>query len=346
MKKYLLPLIICCALQIHTLAQNVNNYYGAWELNHVLEISKQFAKPEIAEVKMRTEKKGKIKTVVFKFNTDGKITDCLKSKNDDSLKRSAEITYNQENLISSAVFYEKDKYDLAYTILYNDAVMVTNLSRTDKNGDVDYRKILKYDSNNDIIEQSFSYKKNGKVNHLWKYEYYDKGKLSHTYYYKKGKLKREYDYMCKEEGEEIIKKDFFKVCKIQEVKGDTITTIYQSTNHKGKAEKSIYKFTAKDTLPLVQVHYNNKNEITSMFTYEQSYDKMTSRIYYNNGKIRSEYRVAFSGDKISLVTYIRKKKIKFTEEKVYNETGYLISSKSYGKNKKFKEETSVEYRFR
>ena len=132
MKKYLLPLIISCAFPFHVLAQNANNYYGAWHLSSLLEFSKPYAKPEIAEVKIRTEKKGKIKTVVYKFNTDGKITDCLKSKNNDSLTRTAEITYNQEKLISSAVFYKKDKFDLAYTILYNDAGMVTNLSQDRK----------------------------------------------------------------------------------------------------------------------------------------------------------------------------------------------------------------------
>jgi len=339
----LILLFLSVSFLNNSFAQLDYRYYWSFEVNNLLDGAKYYSDSSVSEVKVHSIYKKKVKNSIYKYNEKGFLTEFYKGKNNDSIEKKATISYGEKNQIQKAKFYKKHKIDLQYNFSYNEVGKLTELKRMDDEGKIIILRNIKYNKDGFTEESTTSFKNSSETKFMWKYEYYDKGKMAHSYYYKKGKLKREYDYMCKEEGEQVTRKNLNKICQWYETSKDTLTAIYQSTDDKGRMRKSIYKYTFKDTLLLAEIHYNHKNELSTKITYDNSYDRILTRTFFHKGKINSQMTNTYSRDKIASVTFTYKGKLSSKTEHTFNEENLLISSKSYDKKNKVIAESTVSY---
>lgn len=324
-------------------AQFNYGYYWALEVDNLLGAAKKFSDTSVSEVKIHSIYKKKVRNTIYKFNDKGYLTEFYKGKKDDSTEKKALVYYDEKNRIKSAKYYKKHKVDLQFNFVHNEKDKLTEFKRMNEDCEIVILRNFKYNNDGFIEESTQSFKNSSETKLTWKYEYYDKGKISHSYFYKKGKLKREYDYMCKEEGEQVTRKNLNKVCQWYETNKDTLTAIYQNTDDKGKVRKTIYKYTVKDTLILAEIHYTDKNQLQLKITYDKSHDKQLSYTYYKKGKPGYSNQTTYHEDKITSVTHMYKGKLSSKEEYAFNESNQLTSSKSYNKKEKIIGEMNVTY---
>lgn len=300
---------------------------------------------EFSEIKFVSTSKKKKETYIKHYNEKGLLTGYYRGKNSDSIAKSAIFIYNENNQLLKVNRYHKHKLHHQYIYEFNANKSITLLQKNNGENEILRKRTWNYNTQGFIESATTSKRRSLDTLEFWKYEYYDKGKMAHSYYYKKGKLKREYDYMCKEEGEKVTRKNLHKVCKWEETSKDTLTAIYQSTNDKGKITKTIYKYTVKDTLILSYTQFNDKNEITRKITYDKSYDKILSWCIYQKGKLSYENTNVYENGKLvsSLGRYPKKDKLLFRDEFTYDESSNLVQYKRFNKNEKLQSEMNITY---
>lgn len=299
---------------------------------------------EFSEAVFQITNNGKKSTVIKKFDSKGNMTAYYFGKSTDSIEKKGVFTYDTNNQLKSASLYKKHQLKFQYSYSFDDKNHITNLRKNDVEGNVIINRDWNYNSDGFVEEATVSHKNSLDIHIKWKYEYYDKGKLKHTYYYKKGKLKKEWDYMCKEEGEEVTAKNLNKVCIFKETKNDTLTSIYQHTNGKGKITKTIYTFTAKDTLPLAIIEYNSDNKLVSKRTYDKSYEKLLSYTWHKKGKPKYETSNVYVNDRIISSQSKTNGKNSSRKEFAYNESGQITEFRKYDKKDHLKVEYKISYR--
>jgi len=296
-----------------------------------------------SEARIVVTKNKNTETFIKKYNEKGLLTEYYRGKNSDSIEKLAIMSYDENSLLQTVKFYKKHKLHHQYLYSFNEKSKITQLLKNNAEGEVIRNRGWKYNADGYVEEATDSKKKSMEIKYRWTYEYYDVGKLEKVSKYKKGELKEEWDYMCNPVGDNGMKKNENRVCISKETSDDTLTEVYQTTDDKGRTQKSVYKYTAADTLILEQIHYNNKNEIRSKMTYDKSLDKQLTYFWYKKGKPAYQRIQTFADGKLVSAIGRNKDKIKSRMEYVYNTENQLTEYRRYGKKDKLKEEIKVEY---
>lgn len=209
-----------------------------------------FAKNNIDKqtiIKTAVTKKGKKKTSkvhqTFVFTKQGKVAEYYTSLNG-KLMQKCEYTYDSfGNVILKLNWDKKGRLVNKETYYKKPKGAGSEYCRINKKGDTTFRV-----ERSAIDRGSFtsvdSYFKRGKLEYVWKNDYYPDKNLRKTILYtKKGKQKYVWDYQCKKEGVEIVKhKDTTAVCESVEKDSNGITTnIRQFVDEKGEINKSVLK---------------------------------------------------------------------------------------------------------
>ncbi len=300
---------------------------------------------EFSEIEFISTSKNKKVTSVKRYNEKGLLTEFYQGKNSDSISKKAILVYDENSRYQKVNLYKKHQLSLQFNYTFNAKGRITQLQKKNGEDKIMRNRTWNYNTQGFIESATTSKRKSLDTLEFWKYEYYDAGKMAKASRYKKGKLKEEWDYMCNEEGEKVTRKNLHKVCRWNESSKDTLTAIYQSTDHKGRTVKTIYKYTVKDTLILAEIRYNDKNQISTKRTYDRSYDKLLSWCIYQKGKLSYVNTNTYTNGKLvsSIGRYPQKNKIIFRDEYLYDESNNLTHYRRFNKKDELKSEMNISY---
>jgi len=280
------------------------------------------------------------------FDKNGNLLEVKYQDKKGVTKSSKKYTYNDSNIVTSIKNYKKGKLKKSYYYEFdNNHLLATYYQKGDKEKRI--TNDWKYNSDKCMVE-THHYKKNGKIKFTWKYDYYDKCKLSKSVLYNsKNKVVQTWTYECKNEGEILKKKKKeIQICKWDTITNDYLVKVTQYFNEKGKIRKTVSKYTTdsliierrfydqgdhlfyhvtydkKQSRPLKQITYSHKGK--ELFAWNYKYEN-GKQVYYNyskKGKIKSEYKNKYDGDLLIMTSIYYQGKL-IMNYKMDFETNYL-----------------------
>ncbi|MBL4707599.1 MAG: hypothetical protein JKY48_04070 [Flavobacteriales bacterium] len=332
-------------LTITSFAQGEYNYESTWWLRHNKSIvynvpGVKNKTVDITTTRIKNEKKLHYKK---QYDSNGNLTKYSKVIKGKELTLSQNSYDDRGNVLHVKQFKENGKPKEELKIERNTEGKKLKLERYQR-GKLKYTKNWNYKPEG-CIEMSTTHKSNGKLSYKWIYEYYSECDKKRSVLLKaNGKVKKEWTYDCKQEGEQLEKKkDVTQVCKWEEVDGDYLVKVYQSLNGKGKTYKTVSTYRSSDTAIVKVQRYNDKEELTSTYTYDFSYKKPLAYAYYRKGKPR--YETIYTYENGSISSYLSKRKSKVTHKAiyVYNEDNQLTQMKSFKKGEELSRITEISY---
>ncbi|MBI1306382.1 MAG: hypothetical protein GC181_07190 [Bacteroidetes bacterium] len=294
---------------------------------------------ESLDLRYTKVKKDKVKSTTksrYYFNQQGVPVRIVTYNAKNKIKKDDHFVYDDQlKVVQRYQINSKGDTLLFYSAKYDEAGHRIQYSNRIKNRT--YSSVSEF---NDSAIIKYSTYINGKFKSYYVYEYYPNGDRKTTRYFnRKGKEKYVWSYACSEEGKEIARhKDTSTVClKKTENPDGTTTSVWQSTDEKGKITKSIYVYNKVDKIISFKYFKGVEEQLVVEWTKIFVSDTIlisSSSTNYSDGKKNRQNHEEFNeagqilSRKYSWYNGSGKLKSNWIIDYVYGDNGLLIKMKS------------------
>lgn len=336
--------IACIFVSILSFSQNREyNYYIDWEyqakMNPIrIDLKNPVDEIEFTIIDKKNRKEKRIKT----FDSEGHLLKYYKQEKNNKKTPLIEFSYDSEGKISQNKIYKRGNLKNTVIKKFDKEGKIIEFQKKNAKNKTISRNTWEYNTEGCMTRTS-RYKKNGKLDKYWVYEYYDECKKAKTILYNsKDKVINSWNYDCKEEGEKMEKKKKeIPVCRWEETSDNYLIRVEQSFNGLGKAYRRIMKYTPKDTAIVEVATYDANDQLKAKTTYNRSFDKPLEYSYYKKGKIKYQTIRQYQDDRIVFFSHAKNGKI--DQKKAYTYNNELITKIEYYKREKLFKTIEVNY---